>query len=272
MHLDSETRYIDSPAGEMKLIVLRPRECAGPVPGMVWIHGGGYFEGMPEMVYYSRGRDAARTFGAVVVSPDYRLSTEAPYPAALEDCYAALLWLKENAKELGVDENRLIVGGESAGGGLAAAVCMLSRDRGGPEIFYQFPLYPMLDCFDTDSSRDNHSLGWNTKRNHEGWRRYLGPLWGSRDIPAYASPARREDMSGLPPCYTFVADGEPFYRETLDYVEALQRAGVPAKADVYHADIHAFDLLLPMTRSAREARAAFIRNFGAAIGREGEYE
>ena len=79
-------------------------------------------------------------------------------------------------------------------------------------------------------------------------------------------------MSGLPPCYTFVADGEPFYRETLDYVEALQRAGVPAKADVYHADIHAFDLLLPMTRSAREARAAFIRNFGAAIGREGEYE
>ena len=272
MRLDSETRYIDSPAGQMKLILLRPRERGGPAPGVLWIHGGGYFEGMAEMVHYSRGKDAARAFGAVVVSPEYRLSTEAPYPAALEDCYAALLWLRDNAEALGADEKRLIVGGESAGGGLAAAVCMLAHDRGGPEISYQFPLYPMLDCFDTDSSRDNHSLGWNTRRNHEGWKRYLGPLWGSDDIPAYASPSRREDYGCLPPCYTFVADGEPFYRETLDYVEALQKAGVPAKADVFHADIHAFDLLLPMTRTAREARAAFIRNFGAAIGREEENE
>ena len=268
MHLDSETRYIDSPAGEMKLIVLRPRGAEAPVPGVLWLHGGGYFEGMPEMVHFSRGKDAARVFGAVVVSPEYRLSTEAPYPAALEDCYTALLWLRDHAEELGADPERLIVGGESAGGGLTAALCMLAHDRGEVNVFYQFPIYPMIDCFDTDSSRDNHSLGWNTRRNHEGWKRYLGPLWGSGDIPAYASPSRRRDHSGLPPCYTFVSDSEPFLCETLAYVEALQKAGVPAKADVFHADIHGFDLLLPMTKSAKEAKAAFIKNFGAAIGKE----
>lgn len=268
MHLDSETIYIPSEAGQMKLIVLRPRGAERSVPGMLWIHGGGYFEGMAEMVHFSRGKDAAKRYGAVVVSPEYRLSVKAPYPAALEDCYTALLWLRDHAEELGADPGKLIVGGESAGGGLAAALCMLAHDRGEVNVFYQFPIYPMLDCFDTDSSRDNHSLGWNTKRNHEGWRRYLGPLWGREDVPAYASPARREDHTGLPPCYTFVADGEPFYRETLDYVEALNKAGVPAAADVFHADIHAFDLLLPLTKSAKEAREAFLLNFGKAIGEE----
>ena len=270
MHLDRQTISIDTDWGGMKTIILRPRETGRKYPGLLWIHGGGYFEGMAEMVYFSRGHDAAQRYGAVVVSPDYRLSPTAPYPAALDDCYTALLWLKNHAEELGVDENMIMVGGESAGGGLTAALCMLAHDRDEVKISYQFPLYPMIDCFDTDSSRDNHSLFWNTRRNHEGWARYLGPLWGSGDVPAYASPSRRKDLSGLPPCYTFVGDGEPFYCETVKYVEDLRAAGVPAEADVYHVDIHAFDAFFPMTKAAKEARASFLRHFAAAIGEDPE--
>ncbi|MBQ5986720.1 MAG: alpha/beta hydrolase fold domain-containing protein, partial [Clostridia bacterium] len=118
----------------------------------------------------------------------------------------------------------------------------------------------------TDSSRDNHGLTWNTKKNHEAWKKYLGPLYGSEDIPPYASPAKQKDMTGLPPCYTFVCDGEPFLDETLDYVRALNEAGVPAKADVFHADQHAFDVIMPLTKAAKDARAAFLKNFGKAIG------
>lgn len=268
MKFDREIRYIDTDWGSMKLLLLRPREPRGKTPAVLWIHGGGYYEGMAEMTLFSRGRDAAQC-GALVVSPEYRLSVSEPYPAALEDCYTALLWLKEHAAELGADPEMLIVGGESAGGGLTAALCMLAKDRGGPEIRFQFPIYPMLDCYDTDSSRDNHSLFWNTRRNHEGWQRYLGPLWGG-EVPAYASPSRREDLSGLPPCYTFVGDGEPFYCETVKYVEDLKKAGVQAEVDVYHVDIHAFDVMFPMNRVSKEARRAFIRHFTEAAGLKGD--
>ena len=266
MHLDRQTLYMDTSWGSMKLVLLRPREPGRLLPGLLWLHGGGSFEGMAEMVYFSRGHDAAAKFGAVVVSPEYRLSTKAPYPAAIEDCYSALLWLKNNAASLGVDPSRIMVGGESAGGGLTAALCMLAHDRGEVSVSYQFPLYPMLDCFDTDSSRDNRDMFWNTKRNHEGWARYLGPLWGAEDIPAYASPSRREDFSGLPPCYTFVGDGEPFYCETVEYVNALKRCGVPAEVDVFHVDIHAFDAFFPMMKASKEARASFLAHFAKAIG------
>lgn len=249
----------------MKLLTAKPAESQQPLPAILWIHGGGYFQGMAEMVYFSRGYDAAQRFGAVIVSPEYRLSVEAKYPAALEDCYAALKWLWDNADMLGADRSRIMVGGESAGGGLTAALCMLARDRGEIPVAYQFPLYPMIDCFDTESSRDNHSMFWNTKRNHEGWKLYLGELYGSDSVPPYASPSRQTDYTRLPPCYTFVGDGEPFYCETVKYVEDLKKAGVEAQVDVYHIDIHAFDAFFPMLKVTREARASFIRHFEKAI-------
>lgn len=272
MHLDREVRKIKVPWGSMKLIVLRPREAKNKVPGVLWIHGGGYYEGMAEMVLFSRGRDAAQRFGAVVVSPEYRLSGTAPYPAALEDCYSALLWLKNHASELGVDENRLMVGGESAGGGLCAAVCMLARDRREVKICFQMPLYPMLDCDDTDSSRDNHGIFWNTRKNHEAWKQYLGPLWGTSNIPPYASPSKQKDHRGLPPCYTFVGEGEAFFSETVKYVEDLTAAGVPAHVDVFPAEQHAFDAFQPWSRAAKEAKAAFLEHFRQAAGIEEDGE
>jgi len=112
----------------------------------------------------------------------------------------------------------------------------------------------MLDCYDTESSRDNHGRIWNTARNHWGWRHYLGPLYGQQEIPAYASPARETDYRNLPPCYTFVCEGEPFYQETLDYVQHLMDAGVKAEADVYPGNIHAFDMLCPWLKTSRQAK------------------
>ena len=153
-----------------------------------------------------------------------------------------------------------MVGGESAGGGLAAALCMYEKDVGGVRVAFQMPLYPMLDNQDTETSRDNHAPVWNTRRNHFGWRRYLRNLSGQA-VPAYAAAARREDYSGLPPTYTFVSTAEPFYAETLAYVQNLRRAGVEARVDVYPGLFHAFDMLLPFLKVSKKAAAAFETRF-----------
>lgn len=249
---------IASGGERMRLIILEPTASRRPhekTPGVLWIHGGGYAVGMAGMVFMSRARRLVTEYGAVVVSPEYRLAGKAPYPAALEDCYAALLYVKEHAQELGVDPERIMVGGESAGGGLTAALCMLARDRGEVNIAFQMPLYPMLDCRDTDSSRDNRGISWNTKRNHAAWKLYLRAVEG--EVPPYASPALQTDYSALPPAYTFVGDREAFYCETLAYVDRLREAGVPAHVDVYPTGFHAFDMLLPMLGISRRAAAAF---------------
>ena len=155
-----------------------------------------------------------------------------------------------------------MVGGESAGGGLTAALCMLARDRGEVNVAFQMPLYPMLDHRDTDSSRNNHGISWNTRRNHAAWRLYLREVEG--EIPAYASPARQTDYRNLPPAYTFVGDREPFTCETMTYIENLRKAGVPARVDVYPTGFHAFDMLLPFRRISRQAIEAFEKQYAYA--------
>lgn len=252
--LSSRVVRIGTEAGSMRMRVLQPKDADGPVPGILWIHGGGYMTGGAYMVDMSCGKMLARKYGAVVVCPNYRLAGKAPYPAALEDCYAALEWMYAQAEALGIDRDRIVVGGESAGGGLTVAVCLYARDKGEIPVALQLPLYPMLDCEDTESSADNHGRVWDTKRNHWGWKHYLGDLYGSKDISKYASPARETDYSGLPPCYTFVADGEPFYSETLTYVKNLREAGVEARVDIYHGNTHAFDMLLPWQKQSKTAK------------------
>ena len=242
--------------GRVPVLVLRP---AGrpPVPvAVLWIHGGGYITGMKEMVYMSRAADLVKRYGVTVFSPGYRLAWQKPYPAAADDCYRVLEYISGQSETV-------IVGGESAGGGLAAAVCMMARDR-GIKVDWQFPLYPMLSNLDTESSRDNHGRVWNTRRNHLGWKMYLRKD-AAKVVSPYASPAHRTDHTGLPPCYTFVGDGEPFYAETLEYVEKLNAAGVEAEADVYHTDMHAFDILRENDLS-REARENFCRHFEKTLG------
>ena len=250
---------ICSTGRDIKLLIVRPvknRKPQNQTTGILWIHGGGYVTGMAEMIYMSRAIHLVKKYGAVVVTPDYRLSKEAPYPAALEDCYAALKYLKNHAEELGVNDSQIMVGGESAGGGLTAALCMYARDKSEIRIAYQMPLYPMIDNQDTESSRDNHAPVWNSKRNRSAWKAYLRDVSG-QEVPAYAAPARQTDYTNLPPAYTFVGDIEPFYCETLTFIENLQKAGVEASVDVYPGCFHAFDMLLPFLPVSKRAIARF---------------
>ena len=218
------------------------------------------------MVHMSRAVGLVKRFGAVVLAPGYRLSLQAPYPAALDDCYAALLYLKEQAAALGVRPDQLMVGGESAGGGLCAAVCIRARDTGEVNVAFQMPLYPMLDDRDTETSRDNRGRVWNTRRNHLAWRLYLRGT-DRAQLSTYAAPARLTDFAGLPPAYSFVADGEPFYAETVRYFGRLRAAGVPAELDVYHTDMHAFDMMQPHDAQSIAAAEAFEHRFANAQAR-----
>ena len=203
-------------------LLLSPKSPKKNAPGILWIHGGGYLTGMKEMVHMSRAVDLVKKYGAIVISPGYRLSFIAPYPAAINDCYDALLYLKKHTDDLGINKNQIMAGGESAGGGLCAALCMMARDKGEVNIAYQMPLYPMIDNFDTESSTDNHGKVWNTRRNHLAWKIYLRKH-AKKAVSPYAAPARQKDYSGLPPAYTFVGDGEPFYSETCTFVENLKK-------------------------------------------------
>ncbi|MCR5040976.1 MAG: alpha/beta hydrolase [Clostridia bacterium] len=242
-------------------LVIRPAKIAAIPVAVLWIHGGGYITGMKEMVYMSRAMDLVKKHGATVFSPGYRLAWLKPYPAAVNDCYAVLDHIDSHRDDLRAE--MIMVGGESAGGGLAAAVCMMARDR-GLHIGFQMPLYPMISNVDTESSKDNHGRVWNTRKNHLGWRVYLRS-GAKKTVSPYAAPAHQTDYSGLPPCYTFVGEGEPFYRETLDYVASLRAAGVEAEADVYPTDLHAFDMLEPDDKISREAISRFNEHFEKAL-------
>jgi len=248
----------------MKALVLSPKGKVSNSAGILWIHGGGYFLGMKEMVHMSRAVELVKKFGVVVVSPGYRLSFLRPYPAAINDCHTALKYIKKNADCLGIRKDQIMVGGESAGGGLCAALCMLARDEKSVNIAYQMPLYPMIDNFDTESSKDNHGKVWNTRRNHLGWRMYLRDK-AKDTVSPYASPSRCRDYSGLPPAYTFVGDGEPFLCETKEYIENLKKAGIEAHMDIYHTDMHAFDMLRPEDELSRTAIEKFNNEFSAAL-------
>ncbi len=245
-------------------LLLSPKSPKKNAPGILWIHGGGYLTGMKEMVHMSRAVDLVKKYGAIVISPGYRLSFIAPYPAAINDCYDALLYLKKHTDDLGINKNQIMAGGESAGGGLCAALCMMARDKGEVNIAYQMPLYPMIDNFDTESSTDNHGKVWNTRRNHLAWKIYLRKH-AKKAVSPYAAPARQKDYSGLPPAYTFVGDGEPFYSETCTFVENLKKVGVEADIDIYRTNIHAFDMVKPKMPLSQKAAIQFNAHFEYAL-------
>lgn len=245
------------------LLILKPLNEPQNAPGVLWIHGGGYMTGMKEMAYIGRAADLVRNHGAVVIAPGYHLSLFHPFPTALNDCYAALLYIKDHAEELGINPCQIMVGGESAGGGMTAAIAMLARDKGEVNIAFQMPLYPMIDNFDTDSSRDNHSKVWNTRRNHQAWAVYLRKD-AKKEVSPYAAPARQTDYSGLPPAYTFVCTAEPFYCETLKYIDDLKAAGIDAEVDVYEGMYHAFDMNEPKHPTSRDAIKNFNEHFAYA--------
>lgn len=227
-----------------------------PVTGLLWIHGGGYAIGLPEQDFFFADlfcKDAS----CIAVLPDYRRSTEAPYPAALEDCYLTLRWMWRNAEKLGINRKQLFVGGDSAGGGLTAAVCLYARDKGKIPVAFHMPLYPMLDDREqTPSSQNNDAPVWNTQANRLGWEVYLNGV--EDNVPCYAAPARATDLSGMPPCCTYIGTLEPFHDETIIYCEQLRKEGIPVHIKEFEGCFHAFDIVGYPTKPAKEARA-FLR-------------
>ena len=247
---------------DLKIRVFSPKgEKTHKTPGMLWIHGGGFCMGNPEQDIWTI-REFVKENGCTVVAPCYTLAIEKPYPAALDDCYTALLWLRDHADELGVRNDQIFVAGSSAGGGLTAALCIYARDKGEVSIAYQIPLYPMLDDrMITPSSKDNDAPIWNTRSNINAWKLYLGELYQKDDTPVYAAPGRLEDFEGLPPAFTFVGDIEPFYNETVDFMEKMKSAGIPAEYKVYHGAYHGFDVLCWFSKASRDAHRLMLENY-----------
>lgn len=247
----------------MRACVMRGRKTEGKTVGILWLHGGGYALGAPEMAIMSFPRHLLRQCNCVMVSPDYTLSTIKPYPAALNDAYTALQWLKENRKRLGVDCEKLVVGGESAGGGLTAALCLYARDRGEDCIGLQLPLYPMLDDRVTETSKDNHAPVWNTKANKAAWRIYLGDRVMNNGVPVYAAPARETDYTGLPPAISVVGTAEPFYAETQTFFKMLRQAGIETALKEYEGAYHAFDMMAPYAKISKDANHFLLKSYQA---------
>ena len=263
-NLNYEEKFIDRADGsKIRVCVYSPKERKENVCGLLWIHGGGYATGTAEQDEVLIDK-FIKLSGCVVVSVDYRLSVDAPYPAALEDCYSALLWLKDNADKLGVNVNQIAIGGTSAGGGLCAALSMYAKDKKEVNIAFQIPLYPMIDDRETSSNRDNDAPAWSSKQNYLAWKLYLGELYG-KDVPKYAVPSRCTDYNGLPPTITFVGDIEPFYDETITFVENLSNANVPTHFRVYKGCYHAFEYLCSEASISKEATNFLLESFEFAI-------
>lgn len=246
----------------IKILILKPIKNKQPkekTPGILWIHGGGYVYGMSEMIYFSRGINLVKKYGALLISVEYRKAPKYPYPYALNDCYIALKYLKEHSDELEFNPDQIFIGGESAGGGLTCALSILARDKNEVNVAYQMPIYPMIDCLETNSNKNNKAPIWNTKKNKKAWKKYLKNIDTSdiNNISYYASPSRLKDYSNLPPAYTFVGDIEPFYDETLIYINNLQKAGIEAKIDIYENCFHAFDMLFPFKKISKLAIKKF---------------
>jgi acetyl esterase/lipase len=233
--------------------VHRPAGADGARPVVLSMHGGGFVLGSHD------GDDAlfedwCASLGIVGVAVGYRLAPETPYPGPLEDCYAALEWVHQHADELGIDRARVGVRGISAGGGLAAGLALLARDRGAPPIAFQLLDCPMLDDRQiTPSSQLDGLPVWSRESNAFGWRAYLGDLHGTDEVPYTAAPARATDLRGLPPAFVSVGSVDGFRDEDVDYALRLNQAGVPCELHVYPGAPHGYQLAAS-SRVARDAR------------------
>jgi acetyl esterase/lipase len=221
-----------------------------PGSAVLYLHGGGMIFGLEHLgrVYDLAVRDYVATSGVPMLMVDYRIAPEHPHPTPVQDCYAALRWLADNASKLGVDPGRIAVMGDSAGGGLAAGVALLARDRGGPAIAQQLLIYPMLD--DRAQTPDPDLLPfltWTYDDNVTGWAALLGESAGTDGVSAYAAPARATDLTGLPATYIDIGDLDIFRDEDITYARRLSDAGVPTELHLHPGCPHAFEAL------AREA-------------------
>jgi acetyl esterase/lipase len=250
-------------APDVALLVCRPRESDGLLPAIYHIHAGGMIAGSNRTGLLGFVTLMDR-LPMVVVSVEYRLAPEHPFPAQLEDSYVGLTWTVSHAPELGIDPDRLIVAGASAGGCLAAGVALFARDRGGPRLLGQLLQCPMLDDRnDTASSIQMRGLGvWDQTASDTAWRALLGGQWGETDVSPYAAPARATDLSNLPPAFVDVGSAETFRDEAAQYASRIWRAGGEAELHVWPGAFHGSDGIVPraaISRAARQARLGWLQ-------------
>lgn len=256
--VSAEDTRVPGPVGgpDVFVRIYQPMDRPARVPALLWIHGGGYVLGSVERDDLL-GKHFARVAQCVVVSVEYRLAPEHPFPAPLEDCYAALRWLSAHSAELGVDKSRIAIGGASAGGGLAAGLALLARDRAEVQVAFQLLIYPMIDDRNVApaSAALPDTLVWTRENNLMGWRAYLGREPGGADVSPYAAAARATDLRGLPPAYIPVGDLDLFLDENMTYARRLIAAGVPTELHVYPGAVHGFNGFVPQAEISRRFNA-----------------
>jgi acetyl esterase/lipase len=254
------TEHVPGRAGapDVPLLICRPAGVSVPVGCLYFIHGGGLIFGTNHGGGLLGALDHAERLQLAIVSVEYRLAPETPHPGPVEDCYAGLSWTVAHTADLGIDPARVIVGGVSAGGGLAAAVALLARDRGTPALLGQLLVCPMLDDRnDTPSAWQMTGRGvWDRAANEVGWTALLGDARGGPDVPAYAAPARATDLSGLPPAFIDVGSAETFRDEDVAYASRIWQAGGSAELHVWPGGFHSFAGAMPQATMSRAAVAA----------------
>lgn len=251
-------------SGEFMVRLYRPRDAEGKLPVLVYYHGGAFIFGDPYQEEVRTLRYAAEV-GCLVVSVDYRLAPEHPFPAGLNDCYDALCWTQQLADELGIDRTRIAVGGASAGGALAAAVALRARDQSGPALACQLLIYPVLDDrLRTPSMRAfSHTPIWNQRAARQSWQHYLQ----GRQADCYAAPARATELQGLAPAYVMTAEFDPLRDEAIEYTSRLMQAGVTTDLHNFAGTVHGFDMLAWGTPIAEQAMAEQVTYLQRAFAR-----
>lgn len=255
-----ETVVAPGPAGapEIQLRIYRPENLAPNAAAMLWIHGGGFILGSPQQDEHSSAA-YAKEMGMLVAAVRYRLAPQHPFPAPLEDCYAGLKWLHAEAAKLGIDRDRIAIGGGSAGGGLTAGLALLAHERKEVKLAFQLLIYPMIDdrTVTRAAAADGKLLRlWTPASNHYGWSSYLGREPGGDGVHSHAAPARHEDLRGLPPAWLGVGTNDLFHDEDVEYAKRLQAAGVKCDVTIVPGAFHGFDAVAPKSNVSREFREA----------------
>ncbi|MGB0849278.1 MAG: alpha/beta hydrolase [Thiolinea sp.] len=247
-------------APDVMVRVYQPETELETLPALLWIHGGGYVLGNVQGDDLM-AKGLALTLQCVVVSVEYRLAPEHPFPAPLDDCYAALQWLANNAKTLNVNPERIAIGGASAGGGLAAGLGLLARDKAECNVCCQLLIYPMIDDTNIEQAGPDvpDTFPWTRADNLIGWRSYLSQEPGNDGISAYAAAARAEDVSGLPSTIICIGTPDLFRDESIAYAQRLMKAGVSTELHVYADGFHGFDLFVPESDAAQRFTAEYTR-------------
>ena len=254
----SQDQSVPGPQSDptVRVRIYQPHDRPSILPALLWIHGGGYVMGDIEQDDRLM-KQLVKRIGGVAVSVDYRLPPEHPFPAPVEDCYAGLQWLFAHAGDLGVDPSRIAIGGASAGGGLAAGLALLARDRGEVQVAFQLLIYPMID--DRNVTPASYAITdprvWHRESNRLGWKAYLGRDGGGDDVSPYAAAARATDLTHLPPAYIPVGALDLFIDENIEYAQRLIQAGVPTELHVYPGAFHGFDAFAPSAAVSKQFKA-----------------